>query len=95
MAGTIQDKIWQLASVMNKGNMFVNAQIGQIMDDHFYVNTIAGIPTVDIIETKPSGYFAEYHHTHNDNADAIDKNNLASVIQVVTAVVYKSSDKSF
>lgn len=95
MAGTIQNKIWQLASAMNKGNLFVNAQIGQIMDDHFYVNTIAGIPTVDIIETKPSGYFADYHHTHNDNANAIDKTNLAAVIQVVTAVIYKSSDNSF
>jgi Zn-dependent M28 family amino/carboxypeptidase len=94
MAGSVQDKIWTLASAMNKGNLFVNAPIGQIMDDHFYVNTIAGIPTVDIIETKPSGYFADYHHTHQDNLDMLDKENLAAVIQVVTAVAYKTSDKS-
>lgn len=95
MAGTVQSKIWALAGAMNKGNLFVNAPIGQIMDDHFYVNTIAGIPTVDIIETKPSGFFAGYHHTHNDNLEMMDKANLSAVIQVVTAVAYKVSDNSF
>jgi hypothetical protein len=50
---------------------------------------------VDIIETKPSGYFASYHHTHDDDIEAIDPQNLASVIQVVTAVIYKTSDGTF
>jgi glutaminyl-peptide cyclotransferase len=94
-AGELQNNIWKLAASMGKGNLFINAPIGQITDDHFYVNTIAGIPTVDIIETKPSGYFASYHHTHDDNIEAIDPENLASVIQVVTAVVYKTSDNTF
>lgn len=95
MAGSLQKKVWELASVMGKGNVFINAPIGAITDDHYYVNTIANIPCIDIIETKPSGYFSEYHHTHNDNITAIDKNNLAAVIQVVTAVAYKTSDASF
>jgi Zn-dependent M28 family amino/carboxypeptidase len=95
MAGGIQNKIWALASAMGKGNLFINSPIGAITDDHYYVTTIAGIPTVDIIETKPSGYFSDYHHTHNDNLDALDKDNLASVIQVVLAVIYKSSDDTF
>ncbi|MBP6234547.1 MAG: M28 family peptidase [Saprospiraceae bacterium] len=95
MAGSIQKKVWELAAVMGKGNVFINAPIGAITDDHYYVNTIANIPCIDIIETKPSGYFSEYHHTHNDNITAIDKNNLAAVIQVVTAVAYKTSDGSF
>lgn len=95
MAGSIQKKVWELAAVMGKGNVFINAPIGAITDDHYYVNTIANIPCIDIIETKPSGYFSDYHHTHNDNITAIDKNNLAAVIQVVTAVAYKTSDGSF
>jgi glutaminyl-peptide cyclotransferase len=94
-AGDLQNKIWDLAAAMGKGNMFINAPIGQITDDHYYVNTIAGIPTVDIIETKPSGYFAAYHHTHDDNIEAIDRENLAAVIQVVTAAIYKMSDNTF
>ncbi|MFZ1559957.1 MAG: M28 family peptidase [Saprospiraceae bacterium] len=95
MAGSIQKKVWELAAVMGKGNVFINAPIGAITDDHYYVNTIANIPCIDIIETKPSGYFSDYNHTHNDNITAIDKNNLAAVIQVVTAVAYKTSDGSF
>jgi len=94
-AGDLQNKIWELAAAMGRGNIFINAPIGQITDDHYYVNTIAGIPTVDIIETKPSGYFADYHHTHEDNIGAIDRENLAAVIQVVTAAIYKMSDNSF
>jgi len=94
-AADLQNKIWNLAAAMGKGHLFINAPIGQITDDHYYVNTIAGIPTVDIIETKPSGYFAYYHHTHDDNLQAIDAENLAAVIQVVTAVIYKTSDYSF
>jgi glutaminyl-peptide cyclotransferase len=94
-AGDLQNKIWELAAAMGKGNIFINAPIGQITDDHYYVNTIAGIPTVDIIETKPSGYFAAYHHTHDDNIESIDRENLAAVIQVVTAAIYKMSDNSF
>ena len=95
MAGSVQKKVWELAAVMGKGNLFINAPIGAITDDHYYVNTIADIPCIVIIETKPSGYFSDYHHTHNDNITAIDKNNLAAVIQVVMAVAYKTSDGSF
>ena len=95
MAGSIQNKVWDLAAAMGKGSLFINSPIGQITDDHFYVNTIANIPTIDIISTKPSGFFGVYHDTNNDNIKTIDKQNLASVIQVVTAVVYKTSDNSF
>jgi len=94
-AKDLVNKVWALANGMNKGQYFKNDFVGEIMDDHFHVNKIAGIPTIDIIETLPSGNFAKYHHTHNDNLTAIDKENLAAVIQVVTAVVYKVSDGTF
>jgi glutaminyl-peptide cyclotransferase len=88
-------KIWDLAAKMNKGSIFQVYDGGGIMDDHYYVNTIARIPTIDIIQTKPNGTFGHYHHTHKDNLSEIDKANLAGVIQVVTAVLYKVSDGSF
>ncbi|MBK9737801.1 MAG: M28 family peptidase [Saprospiraceae bacterium] len=92
-AKDIVDKVWRFAAGMGKGHLFVDYNGGQITDDHFYINKIGGIPTIDIIETKPSGNFGLYHHTHKDNIDAMDKTNLAGVIQVVTAVVYKFSDE--
>ena len=94
-AGAIQDKVWDIAHKMGKANLFLQSHIDGITDDHYYVNTIAGIPTIDIIQTYPSGIFAPYHHTHDDNLDAIDKENLAAVTQVVLAVVCKTSDGTF
>jgi Zn-dependent M28 family amino/carboxypeptidase len=91
----ILTKVWDLANAIGQGNTFVNAPIGAITDDHYYVNSVAGIPTIDIIATQPTGNFGDYHHTHRDNINAIDKTNLAGVIQLVTAVVYKKSDASF
>lgn len=95
MAQLLQQNIWQLAHAMGKSNLFVNLPVGPITDDHYYVNINAKIPTVDIIATKPTGQFGDYHHTHGDTIEALDKDILASVVQVVTAVVYKTSDGSF
>ena len=94
VAPDIVKKIWSLAKSMGR-EQFQPYVIGGITDDHYYVSTIAGIPTIDIIETKANGSFGAYHHTHDDNIDAIDKSNLSSVIQVVAAVLYKVSDGSF
>ncbi|MEZ4909971.1 MAG: M28 family peptidase [Saprospiraceae bacterium] len=94
-AKNIQDKVWDIAQKMGKANLFQNSEIGGITDDHYYVNTIAKIPTIDIIQTYPSGMFGTYHHTHDDNIDAVDKENLAAVTQVVLAVLYKNSDGTF
>lgn len=94
-ASLLVENVWKLAHAMGKSSLFVNLPVGPITDDHYYVNMYAGIPTIDIIATKPSGQFGDYHHTHSDNIDALDKDNLTSVVQVVTAVVYKTSDGSF
>jgi Zn-dependent M28 family amino/carboxypeptidase len=88
-------KIWDLASKMNKSHLFSVYDGGAIMDDHYYVNTMARIPTIDIIQTTPNGSFGHYHHTHKDNISEVDKTVLSGVIQVVTAVVYKTYDGTF
>jgi Zn-dependent M28 family amino/carboxypeptidase len=95
MAQLLQENVWQLARSMGKSDLFVNLPVGPITDDHYYVNLYSKIPTIDIIATKPTGQFGDYHHTHGDTIEALDKNILASVVQVVTAVVYKTSDGSF
>ena len=78
---------------MNKGDLFINRQDRGATDDHYYVNQLAGIPTIDIInlpnEQPP---FGDHWHTHKDNIDIIDKRVLGSVGQVVLAVVYNESN---
>ena len=94
-AGDILKKVWNLAQQMGYGQLFQVYDGGGIMDDHYYVNSIRKIPSIDIISTNSKGSFGAYHHTHDDNIDAMDKENFRAVIQVVTAVLYKTSDGSF
>ncbi|MBL0190851.1 MAG: hypothetical protein IPQ18_05755 [Saprospiraceae bacterium] len=53
-----------MARSMNLGNSFVAAEIGGITDDHVYVNKIAKIPMVDIINVPGlENQFFPAHHT--------------------------------
>ncbi|MEZ4907834.1 MAG: M28 family peptidase [Saprospiraceae bacterium] len=89
-AKDIQNKIWNLAAGMGYNDLFINQDRGYITDDHYYVNTVAGIPMVDIINIpNENGSFGFYHHTHNDNMDIIDVNTLRRTGQVVLAFMYK------
>lgn len=96
-AGPVVEKVWTLAQNMGYGNYFVNADGGGITDDHYYVNTIAKIPMIDIInrpiDTETG--FGAYWHTHDDNMDIIDKRTLKAVGQVVLAVLYRENAGNF
>ena len=87
---TILQKVWRKASRLGFGNYFVFENAKQIMDDHYYVNTITGIPTIDIIEYDPStkSNFNKHWHTHKDDMDNIDKNTLNAVGQTLLEVIY-------
>ena len=88
MAPKIVDKVWQTASQLGYSNYFVNQRKGVITDDHEFMNA-AGIPTIDIVHYDPEyGYFGNYHHTHRDNLDLIDKNILGVVGTTVLHVIY-------
>ncbi len=92
-APSVLDKIWSLASAMGYGNFFQKEDIGGVIDDHYFVNTIAGIPSIDIIDKRPNtetGFFKHWH-TVNDDIDIIDKATLRAVGQVLTAVIYRES----
>lgn len=91
-AGKIQDKIWTLARNMGYTDMFVMDDTGYVTDDHYFVNVIAGIPMVDIINQpihSKTG-FGPHWHTHNDDMSIIDKRSLRVVGQVVLATLYKN-----
>lgn len=91
-AGPVVEKIWKLAHSMGYNNYFPDVEGGGVTDDHFFVNSIAGIPMVDIINLPPDSgnkSFADHWHTHNDNLDIIDKRTLRAVGQLVLAVLYR------
>ena len=94
---SLYQKVWNLARAMGKGRHFQNRQISAIIDDHYFVNLLTGIPMIDIINKPPGNEagFGDHWHTHNDNLDVIDKNTLGAVGQVVTAVIYRAATGNF
>jgi hypothetical protein len=80
--------LWATARKMGYGSYFLNRQEGVAWDDHYFVNTVAKIPMVDIINMK-GDKFGNHWHTHDDNMKVIDRNVLRAVGQVLLAVVYR------
>ena len=89
-ASNIIKKVWDIAHNIGYSNFFIYKNSPQIMDDHYYVNTIAGIPTIDIIEYDPFSKtnFNKHWHTHADNMDNVDRKTLKAVGQTVMKVIY-------
>ena len=83
-APEVVDQIWKLAQSMGFGHYFVNKRIPGLTDDHRFVNEIAKIPMIDIINYAQNS-FGAYHHTHDDDMDIIDRRTLGVVGQVVLA----------
>ena len=96
-AGPQVKKLWTLAQRMGYSDMFVNQKTSGLVDDHVFVNTIAKIPMLDIINrsTNTESSFQKCWHTHCDDISVIDKRTLKVVGQVVTAAIYKESIGTF
>jgi glutaminyl-peptide cyclotransferase len=95
-AADFQNKIWQIGAEAGYGNFFLDQKCRAVIDDHYFVNDIAHIPTVDIINLDISegggAYkFGAYHHTHDDNMSIIDKTTLKAVGQTVLTVICKEA----
>jgi len=89
MAPKIVDKVWQMASEIGYSPIFIPEKKGAITDDHIFMNKVAKIPTIDIVHYDPEyGYFGNYHHTHRDNLNLIDKHVLGAVGSTVINVVF-------
>ena len=88
-AGSYVELIWRTAARLGYGRHFVNQAAYPITDDHYYVNTIAGIPCVDIIDYKPQNGtgFAEWWHTQQDNMQNINKQTLQAVGETVITTI--------
>jgi len=89
-ASNILQKVWRKANHLGFGNYFVFENAKQILDDHYYVNLITGIPTIDIIEYDPTTAtnFNKHWHTHQDDMRNINKETLNAVGQTLLEVIY-------
>ena len=64
---------------------------GELLDDHVYLNRLAKIPFIDIIDQQGQAgktFFGQWH-THQDDIHIIDKGTLKAVGQTLLEVVYR------
>lgn len=89
-APSVVRKVWDAANRIGYSDYFPFREGGGVLDDHYYINTIANIPTIDIIQFDPTtrSGFGSYWHTHADNMSIIDANTLNAVGQTVLQVIY-------
>lgn len=89
-AGSYVERLWREASKLGYGRYFVQqATYYPITDDHYYVNTIAGIPCLDIIDYKMNTEtgFARWWHTQHDDIQNINKQTLQAVGETVLTTI--------
>ena len=85
-APDVADRVWKTAAGMGYGNLFDEGDGGSIIDDHYYVNQLAGIPCIDIIHYDNG--FPDTWHTARDTPDAISPEVLGVVGSVVLSLLY-------
>ena len=91
-APDIVEKVWSIAQSIGYADYFLDETGGYITDDHYFVNTIAEIPTINIIhldDNSANGSFYDHWHTVEDNLDQIDPATLKIVGQTVLTVIYR------
>lgn len=88
-APKIVEKVWNTAEQLGYSNIFIKQNESGLTDDHLFVNQLAAIPMIDIINSKPGVGFGEHHHTQKDNMLIIDKKVLTAVGQTLLEVIYR------
>ncbi len=92
LAPNIVNHVWGIAAELGYQDRFRDKVTPQTIDDNYFVNYIAGIPSANIVEyhvdVLPMGY-GFFHHTHLDTMSIIDTTTLAVVGHVVLETVYR------
>jgi Zn-dependent M28 family amino/carboxypeptidase len=89
-APDIARKVWAIGEQLGYGDVFSNEETNGITDDHVYINEIIRVPTIDIIQYDPttsSGFYKNWHTTHDD-MKGISKETLQAVGTTVLTAVY-------
>ncbi|MBO4661764.1 MAG: M28 family peptidase [Bacteroidaceae bacterium] len=86
----IVDMLWNLAIQIGYGDYFDLREGGSLVDDHVNVNTIAGIPCIDVVPfcTDASSSFGPTWHTVADTPENIDPAVLQAVGQSIIQMLY-------
>jgi len=93
-AAPIVERVWNTARNIGYGKYFINTSGGGVTDDHIYVNSGRGIPSINIVNYDPNSSqgFGRYWHTQQDTMDNIDRETLKAVGQTVLEVIYKTNN---
>ena len=87
----VVEKVWSEAGKLGFGSIFPPVNGGYVTDDHYYINTMAKIPAIDIVPYLPNcmeSSFGPTWHTTHDNIDNIDKKVLEAVGKTLIQVIY-------
>lgn len=76
-------RTWEAARLADAADFFPQANGGYVNDDHVAMNTIAMIPTIDIIPYRAGENFTPYWHTTHDTIENIAPATLRAVGQTV------------
>ncbi|MFK7757164.1 MAG: M28 family peptidase [Flavobacteriales bacterium] len=89
-AQNVVNKIWRSANSLGHSSLFNQKETNRTIDDHLFVNAIAGVPSAAIVEfhVHQMGGYGKFHHTHQDNMDNISPETLQAVGDVVMDVIY-------
>lgn len=86
-AESLLQEVWSAAHSLGYTTSFIPNVSGAVLDDHYYINTLAAIPTIDIIDYNQNRGFPSTWHTINDTPDNIDKKTLQMVGEVLLRVL--------
>lgn len=92
-APDVVNKVWDAAGRSGYEKYFSSELTNPITDDHYFINTIRGLPTIDIIhhdKNTASGFY-KYWHTLKDNLENVDKNSLKAVGQTLIRLIFEES----
>ena len=82
-------KVWDHAQRLGYSHVFIPKTQEPVTDDHYFVNTIARIPMINVVHFEPGiGYFGDFHHSQKDNLDLISKETLRIVGTTVLNTLY-------
>ena len=87
-AAHVVKKVWTAALDLGFGQYFKDNRGSAIVDDHYYVNRLANIPSINIIHTSADGGFGKYWHTTHDTMENIDRNTIFAVGTILMYVIY-------
>lgn len=88
-ASGVIEKVWMSARRQGYESYFSHVRSNPVTDDHLYINTLAKIPCIDIIDQRGESGFFEHWHTHQDDLSVISKATLKAVGQTVLDLIYR------